>query len=202
MVFSVECWSMNWYLTLNRRLNRSMKWQLDSIVCHLTTNPPTEIEKISRLFYLVDEFYDKKRKLIRRTNKMKWSCCCRGEREGAINQIPLTRFVFQFGRTTLEECLVYFIEKLEKRKKKCSYLFTEMLIGFDVCWSVVVVLSEERESRRSGDDHRRLAAWTICWMISDGLLSLLTISSGSGWLRLWTGGNFGICGLISVGIPS
>ena len=84
-----------------------------------------------------------------------------------------------------------------------AYLFTEIFIGFGVCWSVVVVLNDDKESNNNGDDHRRLAARTICWMISDGLVSLFKDDiSGFTWLILNTGGNFGIWGLISVGSPS
>ena len=42
-----------------------------------------------------------------------------------------------------------------------KYLFTEILMGLEACWSVAVVLSEERESSKRGDDHRRFAARTI-----------------------------------------
>jgi len=54
------------------------------------------------------------------------------------------------------------------------------------------VLNDERESRNKGDDQRRLAARTICWMISEGFVSVFRQVSGSICDEFGMGGKIGI----------
>lgn len=82
------------------------------------------------------------------------------------------------------------------------FLLIEMLIGFETCCSVFVLI-DEIESRSNGDDQRRLAARIICSMISDGFGSLASVEiSFSVVMELVTGVNLGIWGFISTGIFS
>lgn len=75
---------------------------------------------------------------------------------------------------------------------KETNLLIEMLIGFETCCSVFVLI-DEIESRSNGDDQRRLAARIICSMISDGFGSLASVEiSFSVVMELVTGVNLGI----------
>jgi hypothetical protein len=90
--------------------------------------------------------------------------------KGRINQAQLTR-----NFNSDEQHWNNFINNFFKWIFK--YLLTDIFIGFDVCWSVIVVLNE--------DDHRLLAARTICWMSSNDFVSLFNDMSGSLLSNFW-----------------